>query len=344
MASNQHTGLNPLNIPRVDATQSGINSAFATISREIAERTPRESLSAGSLQTGSGKFSVPATPSEQVRPRHAFHAVVYMDAADSSTVKANFQAAYVIEQDDTQFPVFATEADQTVAIADGEKYWVKILVNNDYEVQSASFIQAATTTDVDPSPTSNGEIYKLCVEFDEDAAGKLVVTYHRFDSINYRKPDTSSTSSHPWKATAGGSASIDVARGHIMGFKPYTDGTYGSADFFLPFVEILQTYAGGSVEITEATGFLYATCTVESSVEGQEGAFAGGDIQGNLYRPAAAPTVVFSDVAVTAYDPADAKVHVLLAEVSLVGGVAAVEEQFLFHNPSVQLDSLRNIP
>ena len=305
MASNQHTGLNPLNIPRVDATQSGINSAFATISREIAERTPRESLSAGSLQTGSGKFAVPPVAIEQVRPRHAFHAVVYMDAADSSTVKANFQAAYVIEQDDTQFPVFATEADQTVAIA-------------------------------------NGEIYKLCVEFDEDAAGKLVVTYHRFDSINYRPASTSS--SHPWKATAGGSASIDVARGHIMGFKPYTDGTYGSADFFLPFVEILQTYAGGSVDITEATGFLYATCTVESSVEGQEGAFAGGDIQGNLYRPAAAPTVVFSDAAVTAYDPADAKVHVLLAEVSLVAGVAAVDEQFLFHNPSVQRDSLRNIP
>ena len=210
MASNQHTGLNPLNIPRVDATQSGINSAFATISREIAERTPRESLSVGSLHTGAGTFSVPPVAIEQVRPRHAFHAIVYMDAADSSTTKANFQAAYVIEQDDTQFPVFATEAHQTVAIADGDKYWVKILVNNDYEVQSASFIQAATTTDVDPSPTTNGEIYKLCVEFDEDEAGKIVVTYHRFDSINYRKPDTSS-SSHPWKATAGGSSSINIA-------------------------------------------------------------------------------------------------------------------------------------
>ena len=180
---------------------------------------------------------------------------------------------------------------------------------------------------------------KLAVHYSDN---NVVLEIPNLDSLS---PALQTASSHPWKATASsGSAFIDVARGHIMGFKPYTDGTYGSADFFLPFVEILQTYAGGSVEITEATGFLYAACTVESSVEGQEGAFAGGDIQGNLYRPAAAPTVVFSDVALTAYDPADAKVHVLLAEVSLVGGVAAVDEQFLFHNPSVQLDSLRNIP
>lgn len=149
---------------------------------------------------------------------------------------------------------------------------------------------------------------------------------------------------HPWKATENGDEYINVARGHIMGFKPYTDGTYGSPDFFLPFIEILQTYAGGTVEITQATGFIYATCTVTSSVEGNEGAFAGGDIGGNLYRPDAAPTLVFSDVAIASYAPNDAKVHFLVAEVSKTEGVAAVEEQLLFHNPSMQLDSLYNIP
>jgi hypothetical protein len=150
--------------------------------------------------------------------------------------------------------------------------------------------------------------------------------------------------SHPWKASPNGNAFINISRGHIMGFKPYSDGTYGTASFFLPFIEILQTYAGGSVEITNATGFIYATCTVTSSVEGQEGAYAGGDLGGDLYRPSAAPTVVFSSVPIASYAPLDAKVHFLIAEVSLAGGIAAVEEQLLFHNPSIQLDGVFNIP
>ena len=151
-------------------------------------------------------------------------------------------------------------------------------------------------------------------------------------------------STHPWKATPGGGAFIDIAKGHVMGFKPYTDGTYGDPSFFLPFVEIYETYGGGSVEVTNNTGFIYAVCTLDSSVEGQEGAAAGGDIGGRLYRPSGAPTVIFSDAAVAAYDPMDANVHFLIAEVSLGNGVAGVENQFLVHNPSIQLDSVFNIP
>ena len=186
-------------------------------------------------------------------------------------------------------------------------------------------------------PGSGSDIHDLYLTATQNAdtiafSGKVEIT------------GSGTSSSPPWKATPNGDEFINVARGHVMGFKPYTDGTYGSADFFLPFVEILQTYAGGTVEVTDATGFLYATCTVTSSIEGQEGAYGDGDIGGDLYRPAAAPTVVFSDVAIAAYSPLDAKVHFLLAEVSKAGGVAAVEEQLLFHNPSIQLDSVFNIP
>ena len=327
MASNQHTGLNPLNIPRVDATQSGINSAFATISREIAERTPRESLSAGSLQTGSGKFAVPPVAIEQVRPRHAFHAVVYMDAAASSTVKANFQAAYVIEQDDTQFPVFATEADQTVAIADGEKYWVKILVNNDYEVQSASFIQAATTTDVDPSPTSNGEIYKLCVEFDEDAAGKIVVTYHRFDSINYR-PASTSTSGHPWKATSNGDATVDVAAGIAMG---WAAATPAGDDTLPPYFHLkeIQSYVGGSVTVT-ASGKIYGKIPFTQSGVYQSPYGAITNYSTRL-DPSGSLTVAFGETVPTSGD----SFYFEIATVSISDGVAGVDSQILTHNPTL---------
>ena len=336
MASNQHTGLNPLNIPRVDATQSGINSAFATISREIAERTPRESLSVGSLHTGAGTFSVPPVAIEQVRPRHAFHAIVYMDAADSSTVKANFQAAYVIEQDDTQFPVFATEADQTVAIADGEKYWVKILVNNDYEVQSASFIQAATTTDVDPSPTANGEIYKLCVEFDEDAEGKIVVTYHRFDSINYRKPDTSS-SSHPWKATAGGSSSINIAAGNVMGLRAPTIDPVSPVS--VPLYAEPVYYVGGSVTVTAATGWIYAVVTVGNEVINIDPYNLGFTQIYTSNRKAGTVSVEFNTASPSANVSGSVnQVWLPICEVALAAGVASVEAQTLTHNPILAIE------
>lgn len=355
MASNQHTGINPLNIPRVDATQSGINSAFATISREIAERTPRESLSTGSLQTGSGKFSVPATPSEQVRPRHAFHTVVYMDAAASSTVKANFQAAYVIEQDDTQFPVFATEADQTVAIADGEKYWVKILVNNDYEVQSASFIQAATTTDVDPSPTANGEIYKLCVEFDEDAAGKLVVTYHRFDSINYRPASTSS--SHPWKVTDEGSGTVAIAAGYITGYylyypdsNPNTAPSGGPGNYGPDAITLgpASTYSGSAGNAVTGTKYIYAESPrngATKSNEYSETYFTGTpNVLIELFddiKPVSSDTaaIVISSDAPDSYHSAatsPTKAAVCLAKVVNTAGVIAVTT-YITHNPTIFL-------
>lgn len=155
--------------------------------------------------------------------------------------------------------------------------------------------------------------------------------------------DFGATASHPWKCTPNGDEFINVAAGCVTGFIPYSDGTYGEANFFLPFVEIYKEYAGGSVEITAATGYLYAVVGVTKDFEGYEGGGGSGtfDIGGELYRPDNTnPTVVFSDATPSSYAPNDANVHILIAKVALDAGVASVTTQILWHNPSIQLDAI----
>ena len=185
MASNQHTGQNPLGIPRIDVTEKGINGAFALVSREVAERTPLESGNTGSLHTGSGVFSVPPVAKVAPRMRPAWNAVMFTN--DGNT-KAQFQEGWVLT-DDGPIQVFTDAEDQVRTVAIGEEYYVRMRTNTDDEIVSASFGAEVDPVDVDPTVEENGSIYILVMEFfPGEVAGTFLPVYYRYDSISRVTP------------------------------------------------------------------------------------------------------------------------------------------------------------
>lgn len=173
MASNKHTGLNPLGIPRIDFTKEGINSGFALLSREVAKRTPLESQTEGSIHLPGGVFNVPPTPIEAPRMRPAFNVVMFVKDGET---KAHFQEAFVIDGDNI-VDIFATPEDQILTVAIDEVYYVQINRENG-EVTSAELVEEQNIPDL---PT--GEFVKV-VEFEAgEIAGTFKPVYFRYDSI-----------------------------------------------------------------------------------------------------------------------------------------------------------------
>ena len=157
--------------------------------------------------------------------------------------------------------------------------------------------------------------------------------------------------SHPWKATANGDDTVAVAAGCIMGMYSSTEDAAGGAPssqarFFSPFVGIYKKFTGASIQITAATGYVYAKCDFSSTVEGYE--FGSNlEIGGNLYYPNTTPSLVFSDLGPGSFDPSSedspvGDMYFPIAEVSVTDNVAKVDFQVLTHNPVIQLDDIEH--
>ena len=215
MASNKHTGLNPLGIPRIDFTKEGINSGFALLSREVAKRTPLESQTEGSIHLPGGVFNVPPTPIEAPRMRPAFNVVMFVK--DGKT-KAHFQAAFVIDQANI-VPIFDDPLDQTLTVAIGDVFYTKIITNVVNLVTSATFGKESDPVDVEPSEEVDGETYIKCVEFENgDIAGTFKPVYYRFDSIIFTEP-TGPVLDYTIFFTGGDELSITEAEA-LAGYNP----------------------------------------------------------------------------------------------------------------------------
>jgi hypothetical protein len=156
---------------------------------------------------------------------------------------------------------------------------------------------------------------------------------------------------HPWKVTANGNDTVAVAAGCIMGMYSAREDASGGAPstqakFFSPFVGIYKKFTGASIQITAATGYVYAKCDFNSTVEGYE--FGSNlEIGGNLYYPNTTPSLVFSDLGPGDFDPSSedspvGDMYFPIAEVSLTDNVAKVDFQVLTHNPVIQLDDIEH--
>jgi hypothetical protein len=149
------------------------------------------------------------------------------------------------------------------------------------------------------------------------------------------------TEKRPWKATENGDEFINVASGMFLAFFPRddVDGSYPNG---FPMVGGFWSFNGGSVEITEDEGFIYAKTAITSTRENFAGPIpeTGGDeLYSDLYRPTGAITLYFSEDAPSANKPADAdEIHMPIAKVKLEDGVAKVDFQILDHNPLMQID------
>ena len=169
--------------------------------------------------------------------------------------------------------------------------------------------------------------------------------------VSVRIPPGAPAPSHPWKATANGDETVAVAAGCIMGMYSSTEDSAGGAPssqsrFFSPFIGIYKKFEGASIEITAATGYVYAKCDFSSTVEGYE--FGSNlEIGGNLYYPNTTPSLVFSDLGPGSFDPSSedspvGDMYFPIAEVSVTDNVAKVDFQVLTHNPVIQLDDIEH--
>lgn len=203
-----------------------------------------------------------------------------------------------------------------------------------------------------PEPLSSDGNYKSPPEPDNGQYQEYTVTLPEDDADEQNNEVIEKVEfEHPWKVTANGNDTVAVAAGCIMGMYSAREDASGGAPytqarFFSPFVGIYKKFTGASIQITAATGYVYAKCDFNSTVEGYE--FGSNlEIGGNLYYPNTTPSLVFSDLGPGDFDPSSedspvGDMYFPIAEVSLTDNVAKVDFQVLTHNPVIQLDDIEH--
>ena len=142
--------------------------------------------------------------------------------------------------------------------------------------------------------------------------------------------------SHPWKATEPGTEFIDIAPGKILGIRD--SGTPGN----YPWGFVYVSYAGGSVEVTSATGWLYAIIPVTERAILEDSAGAGYI---SASREPDSVTVVFDSASPATVTAASGQeVCIPIAEVALASGIASVVDQVLTHNPLITIETTVSMP
>ena len=179
-------------------------------------------------------------------------------------------------------------------------------------------------------------------------------------NINYPLSRDDVSYIHPFRVSksSDGAEYLYVNPGVCIGWNPSTDGsgagtgssTSANTNFYAPFVAEYKKFAGASIEITEATGYIYIKFDLSKEYEGYEG--TGGDLEigAQIYKPGEVGELFFSDLAPGTFDPtvddssmSGAKdIYVPIAEVSLTDGVASLDFQVIKENIWVELDDIEH--
>ena len=170
-------------------------------------------------------------------------------------------------------------------------------------------------------PGSGSDIYDLYLTTTQNAdtiafSGKVEIT------------GGGTSSSHPWKATATGGSSINIASGKVYWFN-------GNSN---PLVMEYHKATAGSVTVTGTGGYIYYQYTT-TQYQIQDEVLADENLEGwSNGRYSSSGSFVFKtavETAGTATDPSGiTTVYILIAEVSLAGGVATIDEQVAQENVS----------
>lgn len=141
---------------------------------------------------------------------------------------------------------------------------------------------------------------------------------------------------HPWRVSGNGTDTLTVGKGKVL--FATAKGTPGVE--MAPIVYLPVSYAGGSVTVT-GDGYIYLQAQIAESVSNIVAQIAlTDDSLAFSVRKTDTLAVVFSTDAPGVYSPADIYVYWPIAQVTLSGGVASVEEQILFHNPTHDLETV----
>jgi hypothetical protein len=137
--------------------------------------------------------------------------------------------------------------------------------------------------------------------------------------------------SHPWKATENGDDTIDIAAGNVL--KMVSEGGL-SGDTTPQWVHLDKAvaYAGGTVTVPTGGGFIYGRIEfVETVIFQTPDPSDPVSLKTKRLDPSGTLTVEAAGSM-----PASGDQYVfLIAEVSLAGGVATVDNQVLTHNPQL---------
>ena len=142
--------------------------------------------------------------------------------------------------------------------------------------------------------------------------------------------------SHPWKCTANGDATIYVGEGRVHSYLDGDDPGHNASASMAGFGD----WAGGNVTVTAATGVIYGELPAINSVSPlvdiiADSAGESGDVNIILLRTMPDPetyiTVGFAETM-----PKNASANVFyweIAQVALTDGIASVTKQVLRHDP-----------
>ena len=141
--------------------------------------------------------------------------------------------------------------------------------------------------------------------------------------------------SHPWKCTANGDATIYVGEGRIHS---YLDGdTAGLASNSMAG---FGDWEGGNVTVTAATGVIYGEIAASASnfalvdiIADSAGEY--GDVNITILRtmPDLNEYITVGFAATMPKDPTTQTFYWEIAQVSLAGGIASITKQVLRHDP-----------
>jgi hypothetical protein len=153
------------------------------------------------------------------------------------------------------------------------------------------------------------------------------------DKITVAVDTSSNPYSHPWKCTPGGSSAITVAAGRLLTMRNESGIGVSNHPIWVRLEEAGR-YAGGTVTVTAATGYIYGYMGKANA----ETMFQRDDSTG-LYIDRTVPdgtlAVAFSENLPENTDGLGDEFCFVIAEVTLAAGVAAVSEQILTHNPTM---------
>lgn len=190
MPSKRINGNNPL---RVDLQNNSLQGAFADMSNEVARRTPRQGMTAGSIQVHNGVFHVPKRRRITSGKRHAFQ--IYSLNTQEGTCKVEtgvvnekniwlgLSAGVMTHTPEIGSASMTTYPDLT--IADGDYIYLVITTDStgliDTETPPEVIASATSQTSTheypdDPSGSGQGGVYYFEIgRIGANDAGRLIV-------------------------------------------------------------------------------------------------------------------------------------------------------------------------
>jgi hypothetical protein len=203
---------------------------------------------------------------------------------------------------------------------------IKEFADGVYEARTLS-AKDVEPTGTPETVTGDTKIYDVYVEPEIDG-----------DEIKFTgKVELPDGLTHPWKATEPGTVNISIAAGEIMGIRAPTISE-PSGDI-VPYYVVPVSYAGGDIEVTSATGYIYAVATTtESVIHLDTYDFVPVNIQTQTRKTTSISVSFSADSPSTISSGSNDEVWVPVCQVALAGGVASVTKQILTHNPILTIE------